>query len=80
MKPRATRARDEATQEVANSWHIQSLIEGTRHPQPSYLSLDREVFLTPLHVGQHRAIRVLPLGITQERRLKPPRPDLTEGH
>jgi hypothetical protein len=74
--PRATRVRDEVTQGVASSWCTQSPIEGTRHPQASYLSLDREVSFTPLHVGWHQAVRVNPPGITWERRLKPPGPDL----
>jgi hypothetical protein len=56
--PSAPRARDEATQEVASSWRIQSPIEGTRHPQASYLSPDREVSFMPLHVGCHRVIWV----------------------
>jgi hypothetical protein len=55
--PRATRARDEATQGVATSWHIQSPIEGTWHPQASYLSLDWEVSFVPLW-GWHQAVRV----------------------
>jgi hypothetical protein len=38
--PRVTRARDEATQRVPSSWHIRCSIEGTRHPQASYLSLE----------------------------------------
>jgi hypothetical protein len=56
--PRATRARDKETQVVAGSWHIWSPIEGTQHPQASYLSHDRELSFTPLHVGWHRAVRV----------------------
>jgi hypothetical protein len=47
--PRANRMRDEVTQGVATSWHIRSPIEGTRHPQASYLSLDQEVSFTPLY-------------------------------
>jgi hypothetical protein len=46
--PKATRARDEATQGVAGSWHIRSPIEGTWRPQASYLNLGREVSFTPL--------------------------------
>jgi hypothetical protein len=72
-----TRARDEATQRMANRWHIRGPIEGTRHPQASYLSLDREVFFTHLRVSWHRAVWIFLLGITRERRLKPPGPDLT---
>jgi hypothetical protein len=45
--PIATRVRDEATKRVANSWCIRSPIEGTRHPQASYLSRDQEVCFTP---------------------------------
>jgi hypothetical protein len=45
--PRATRARNEATQRVANSWLTWCPIEGTRYPQASYLSPDRKVFFTP---------------------------------
>jgi hypothetical protein len=48
---RATRARDEATQRVAIIWRIQGPIEGTRHAQASYLSLDQEVSFTLLRVG-----------------------------
>jgi hypothetical protein len=40
---------------------------------------DYEVSFTPLCVGWHRAVRVLLLGITRERRLKPPGPDLIGG-
>jgi hypothetical protein len=73
------RVRDEATQRVASSWRIQGPIEGTRHPQASYMSPNWEVSLAPLRVGWHRAIRVFPLGITRERRLKPHGPDLVGG-
>jgi hypothetical protein len=45
--PRSTRAKDEATQGVATNRHIQSPIMGTQHLQASYMSLDREVSLTP---------------------------------
>jgi hypothetical protein len=34
----------------------------------------------PLRVGWHRAVRVFPLGITRERRLKPPSSDLARGY
>jgi hypothetical protein len=71
--------RDEETQRVASSWHIRSPIKGIQHPQALYLSLDWEVSFTPLRVGWHRAVRFFPLGITQERRLKPPGLDLTGG-
>jgi hypothetical protein len=54
--PRATSARDEATQWVASSWHIRCPNERTQHPQASYLSLDQEVSFTPLRVGWHRAV------------------------
>jgi hypothetical protein len=46
--PRATRERDEATQSVATSWHIQRPIEGTWYSQASYLSLDWKISFTPL--------------------------------
>jgi hypothetical protein len=52
---------------------------GTRHPQALYLSLDHEVSFMPLRVGWHLDVRVLPIGITRERRMKPPGPDLTWG-
>jgi hypothetical protein len=45
---RATRARDEATQRVANILVHPTPNRGTRHPQASYLSLDWEVSFTPL--------------------------------
>jgi hypothetical protein len=61
--PRATRVRDEATQRVVHSWRIRSPIEGTWHPHALYLSLDREVSFTLLHVGWHRAILVFPPGL-----------------
>jgi hypothetical protein len=77
--PRATTARDEGTQRVAINWCIWSPIEGNRHTEASYLSHDREVSFTPLHVGWHQVVRVFPQGITPERRLKPPGPDLTGG-
>jgi hypothetical protein len=64
---------------VASSWRIQSPIEGIRHSQASYLSLDWEVSLTPLRMGWHRAVRVNPPGITRERRLKPPGLNLVGG-
>jgi hypothetical protein len=51
--PKATRAWDEATQRMANSWHTRSPNEGTRPHQASYLSLDREASFTPLHVDWH---------------------------
>jgi hypothetical protein len=64
--PRAIRARDEATQGVASGWHIRSPIEGTGHPQASYLSPHREVSFMPLCVGWHRAIWVFPLGLPRK--------------
>jgi hypothetical protein len=33
----------------------------------------------PLSVGWHLAVCVLPIGITQERHIKPPGPDLPGG-
>jgi hypothetical protein len=45
---RATRARDEATQRVANIWRTRGPIEGTQCPQASYLSLDWKVSFVPL--------------------------------
>jgi hypothetical protein len=77
--PIANRARDKATQMVANIWHTQGTIDGTQHPQALYLSPGQEVSFTPLRVGWHLAIRVLPIGITWECRLKPPSPDLPRG-
>jgi hypothetical protein len=68
---RATKVRDEVTQRV--------VIEGTQYPQASYLSLDREVSLTSLRVGWYLVIRVFSIGITRERRLKPPGLDLMGG-
>jgi hypothetical protein len=44
-----------------------------------YLSLNREVSFTPLHVGWHPVIRILPIGITRERRMKPPSSNLHRG-
>jgi hypothetical protein len=58
------------------------------HPEPyrgdptssSFISESQpRGFLHTLCVGWHRAVRVNPLGITQERRLKPSGPDLAEG-
>jgi hypothetical protein len=46
-QPRANRARDKVTQRVASSWHTQGPIEGTHHPEASYLSLDREASFMP---------------------------------
>jgi hypothetical protein len=46
--PRATRARDEAAQRMANILVHRCPIEGTRHPQALYLSLDQEVSFMPL--------------------------------
>jgi hypothetical protein len=77
--PRAIRPRDKVTQRVASSWHIRDPIEGTRHPQGSYLSLDQEVSFMPLYVGWHLVIRVFPPGITQKSLLKPPGQDLMGG-
>jgi hypothetical protein len=51
--PKATRVRDKVTQSVASSWRIRSPIEGTRHPEASYLSPSWGVFITPLCVGWH---------------------------
>jgi hypothetical protein len=67
------------TQRVASKWRIQSPIEESRHPQISYLSLDREVSFMPLCVGWHQAILVFPPGITRERRLKPLGMESTRG-
>jgi hypothetical protein len=50
--------RDEVTQRVASSWCIRSPIEGTRHLQALYLSLEQVVSITPLRVGGHRAIQI----------------------
>jgi hypothetical protein len=54
-------------------------IEGTRNPQASHLSSNQEVSFMPLRVGWHQAIQFFSPGITRERRLKPPCPDLTGG-
>jgi hypothetical protein len=51
-----------------------------QHPQASYLSPDREISFMPLRVGWHQAVRVFPPGITRERHMKPPGPDLIGGH
>jgi hypothetical protein len=56
--PKATRAGDEATQRVASGCRIWCPIMGMWHPQASYLSLDREVSLTPLRMGWHQAVWV----------------------
>jgi hypothetical protein len=75
----ATKARDEVTQGVASSWLIWSPIEGIQHTQASYLSLNQKVSFTSFHVGWHRVTQVNPIGITRERRLKPPGPDFDGG-
>jgi hypothetical protein len=73
--PRASIARDEATQGVSTSWHIWSPIEGTQCPQASYLSLDREVSFTP-HLWDGSEPPGFSTPITQERSMTPPGPDL----
>jgi hypothetical protein len=55
---RATRSRDKVTQRMASNWCTRCPIEGTQHPQASYLSPNQEVSFAPLHVGWHRAVRV----------------------
>jgi hypothetical protein len=55
VPPRVNRAKDKVTQRVASSWCIRGPIEGTRHPQPFYLSPSREVSFMPLRVGWHLA-------------------------
>jgi hypothetical protein len=45
---------------------------GNQHTQASYLSSSREVSFVPLRVGYYLAVRVFPIGITQESRVKPP--------
>jgi hypothetical protein len=72
------RARDEATQRVASSWHIRCPIEGIWHPQASYLSPEWEVFVLPLRVGWHQPSG-FSMRIIQERRVKPPDQDLMGG-
>jgi hypothetical protein len=62
--PRATRAREEATQRVASNWRIRSPIEGSQHHQASYLSPDLEVSIMPLCVGWYGAVRIFLVGIT----------------
>jgi hypothetical protein len=74
--PRATRVRDEEKQRVANSWCTWCPVEGTQHPQASYLSPSREVSFMPLCVGWHLAVHGFSLGITWQSRLKPPDPNL----
>jgi hypothetical protein len=49
--PKATRARDEATQMIASNWRTRCPIEGTQPTKASYLSLDREVSFTPSTCG-----------------------------
>jgi hypothetical protein len=61
---------------VARNLHTRDPIEGTRHPQALYLCLGWEVSFMPLHVRWHIAIRIFSMGITRERRLKPPGPNL----
>jgi hypothetical protein len=66
------------TQGVARSWHFSGGggIDWTQCPQALYLSLGQEISFTPLCVGWHLAVWVFSLGITQEKRLKTPGPDL----
>jgi hypothetical protein len=54
--------RDEATQRVACNEDIQCPIEGIRHPQTSYLSLEWEVSIAPLQVSWNLAIRIFCVG------------------
>jgi hypothetical protein len=77
--PRVNRARDKATHGVANSWRFPRPIKGARHSQALYLTPSWEVSFMPLCVGWHLAVRVFPPGITWERHLKPPDPDLIGG-
>jgi hypothetical protein len=51
---------------------FRDLVEGTREPQALYLSFDREVSFTALHVGRHLAVQIFQIRVTQERCLKPP--------
>jgi hypothetical protein len=64
---------------VASSWNTWGPIEGSQHPQASYLSPGQEVSFTFLCVGWYLAIQVLPIRITQERHLKLPSLDLIGG-
>jgi hypothetical protein len=73
---RANRVRDRVTQMVASNLHTRDPIEGTRHPQALYLCPGWEVSFMPLRVSWHIAIRIFSMGITRERRLKPPGPNL----
>jgi hypothetical protein len=75
--PRANRARDKVTQGMTSNWHFWGPIEGTRCPQPLYLSLGREVSFMPLRVGWHLAVWVFPPGITRESCVKPPSKDFS---
>jgi hypothetical protein len=79
MPPQANRARDEATEMVANSWLIRGPIKGARRPQASYMSPGREVSFMPLRVVWHLAVQVFAPGITSESHLKQPGPDLMGG-
>jgi hypothetical protein len=76
--PGVTRARDEATQRVASSWHIRCPIEGTRHSQASYPSPEQEVSFTPF-VWAGIELSRFSTKIIRERRIKPLDPDLTQG-
>jgi hypothetical protein len=55
---------------LASNWLIRSPIEGTQHPQASYLSSDQEVSFTPLRVGWRRVIRVFPTRDYPEKMLE----------
>jgi hypothetical protein len=71
--------RPEQTEQVTNQhkeWPApgttRDLTDGTRHPQALYPSLSHEVYFTPLRMGCHLTVRVLPIGTTRERCVKPP--------
>jgi hypothetical protein len=46
------------TQRVSTGWHIRFPIEGTQHPQASYMSPAWEVSVMSLHMGWHRAVQI----------------------
>jgi hypothetical protein len=76
--PRANRARDKVTQKMAISW----CYPGPHRGDPSSSNIVFESRLGAFHhappprVGWHLAAWVLPIMTTEERCVKPPRPDL----
>jgi hypothetical protein len=49
----SSQSRPEQPEQGTSSWRIRSHIEGTHHPQASYLSPDQDVSFMPLRVGWH---------------------------